>query len=213
MKEIIDEDRATSEPEEFIVFADDFGNAIGTGRKSESHNSDTYLHLAFSIFLFNSRGELLLQQRSFGKKTWPGAWSNSCCGHVGPGESVYDACARRLRYELGLVDIDLVVALPDFRYRAELNGIVENEICPVLIGFTDQEPKINPDEVESVRWIDWQKLVEKVENPASGISPWAVDEVKLLAASKLFRSEYAAKTNSIRGILRRTDKNNPEYSQ
>src|SRR5215203_2421506 len=156
-----------SSADELIVFVDESGTPIGTGPKAESHHSDTRLHLAFSVFLFNIKDELLLQQRALTKKTWPGVWSNSCCGHLLPGERTEDAAARRLSHELGLSDIELTIALPDFRYRAELDGVVENEICPVLIGFTDESPDPNPEEVNAVKWMPWTDVLNSVADPNS----------------------------------------------
>ncbi|MEP6703733.1 MAG: isopentenyl-diphosphate Delta-isomerase [Acidobacteriota bacterium] len=176
--------------DDMIVFVDESGNAIGTTSKLEAHNSETRLHRAFSVFIFNRRGEVLLQQRSFGKKTWPGVWSNSCCGHVMLHESTERAAARRLKYELGLTGVSPVVALPDFRYRAEKDGVVENEICPVLIGFTDEEPQLNPTEVATIRWIDWYEFLASVDRPDTEISPWAVKEVRLLADSDVFQKWF-----------------------
>jgi isopentenyl-diphosphate delta-isomerase len=129
-----------------------------------------------------------LQQRALTKKTWPGVWSNSCCGHLLPGERTEDAAARRLLHELGLSKIDLTIALPDFRYRAELDGVVENEICPVLIGFTEEAPILNPDEVHAVKWMPWSDVISSVADPKSQLSPWAIEEVQLLAQSEAFAS-------------------------
>lgn len=181
--------------DDMIVFVDEKNAPIGTGSKLVSHNADTKLHRAFSVFLFNSKGELLLQQRALSKKTWPGVWSNSCCGHVMLHERVEKAAARRLRYELGLSGIELKIALPDFSYRAERNGIVENEICPVLIGFTDRIPGINSKEVEGTKWVDWQEFVRSLDDSDTEISPWAIQEVKLLANSRIFHDEFAARTS------------------
>ena len=177
--------------DDMIVMVDDENNAVGTGRKLDSHHSDTRLHRAFSVFLFNARGELLLQQRSFGKKTWPGVWSNSCCGHVMLHESVENAARRRLKYELGLRGTKLMLALPDFRYRAERDGVVENEICPVLIGFSDTEPIPNMQEVASIRWISWEEFLSFAGSGDSDISPWAIQEAKLLAESDLFQEWFS----------------------
>lgn len=174
-----------------IVLVDELNNAIGTASKLESHNAETRLHRAFSVFIFNRRGELLLQQRALSKKTWPGVWSNSCCGHVMLHEGTARAAARRLSYELGLRGIELTVALPDFRYRAEKDGVVENEICPVLIGVTDAEPQANPAEVASVRWTDWSEFLNSLERPETDISPWAKLEVRLLTESDVFRNWFA----------------------
>ena len=181
-----------------IVFVDDNGTAIGTASKLDAHSADTQLHSAFSVFIFNPGGDLLLQQRALSKKTWPGVWSNSCCGHVMLHESPKRAAKRRLRDELGLKNIDLIFALPDFRYRAEKDGVVENEICPVFIGVTDNTPMLNPAEVAAVRWIDWDSFLALVNEPRTQISPWAVEEARLLSESKIFKNWLAARVASSR---------------
>lgn len=179
-----------------IVLVDENNNAVATASKLESHNSETKLHRAFSVFIFNRRGELLLQQRALSKKTWPGVWSNSCCGHVMLHEEAARAAERRLKFELGLSGIELVMALPDFRYRAEKDGIVENEICPVLIGVTGREPIPNPSEVASVRWIDWNEFLVSLNEPGTDISPWAKQEVRLLTESETFRNWFARQVHA-----------------
>jgi isopentenyl-diphosphate delta-isomerase len=176
-----------------IVLVDEDGNAIGTAAKLAAHNSETRLHRAFSVFIFNPRGEILLQQRALSKKTWPGVWSNSCCGHVMMHEPTAKAAARRLKFELGLSGIDLTMALPDFRYRAEKDGVVENEICPVLVGLTNDQPDPNPSEVENIRWTDWNEFLASMDEPGNEISPWAVKEVRLLAASDVFKKWFASR--------------------
>ncbi len=176
--------------DDMIVFVDADNNATGTAAKLEAHNDDTQLHRAFSVFIFNRRGELLLQQRSFAKKTWPGVWSNSCCGHVMLHESTERAAARRLKYELGVVGVQLTVALPDFRYRAEKDGVVENEICPVLIGLCVDKIDPNPSEVAEVRWIAWPDFLASLDKPATELSPWAIEEVRMLESSELFRKWF-----------------------
>ena len=108
-------------------------------------------------------------------------------------EATEKAAARRLSFELGLKRIELVTALPDFRYRAEKDGVVENEICPVLVGVTDAEPTPNPAEVASVRWIDWNEFLASLDEPGNEISPWAIEEVRLLAGSRVFREWLAAR--------------------
>lgn len=171
-----------------IVFVDENDIPIGTGDKLHSHTGDTELHRAFSIFLFNPKGEFLLQQRALSKKTWPGVWSNSCCGHVKLHESYERAAKRRLKQELELSGVELMLMLPDFRYRAEKDGIVENEICPVFVGFTDNMPVPNPDEVEAVEWVSWSGFVASLDDPETQISPWAVLEAKELSNLKEFRT-------------------------
>lgn len=174
-----------------VVYVDDDGTPIGTEEKLAAHHGDTRLHSAFSIFIFNSRGETLLQQRALHKKTWPGVWSNSACGHVKLHETVEAAARRRLKYELGLSGVELKMMLPAFRYRAEKDGIVENEICPVFVGFTDNEPKPNSDEVAAIRWIKWEDFVREVADPANGYSPWAALEAEQLVSERRFLDLYS----------------------
>ena len=172
--------------DDMIVYVDEEGRPTGTARKLAAHNNDTKLHRAFSVFLFNDKGELLLQQRALTKKTWPGVWSNSCCGHVMLHETTENAAKRRLDYELSISDVHLEIVLPDFRYRAEKDGVVENEICPVLVGFDHSIPQPNPDEVNATRWVDWKQFVSDVHDPTNGYSPWAVEEVELLSRNERF---------------------------
>ena len=128
--------------QEYVVLVDKYNNLLRVAPKLESHHHNTPLHRGFSLFLFNERGELLLQQRSSRKKTWPLVWSNSCCGHPMLDESSLEAAKRRLDYELGISDADIFEIVPDFRYKVELNGIVENEICPILVGIHRLIPAI-----------------------------------------------------------------------
>lgn len=186
------------EVEDLVVLVDEFDREVGTARKSEVHHAETPLHRAFSIFLFNEEGELLMQQRALSKKTWPGVWSNSCCGHVRPGESAEAAAHRRLEFELGLTGVELDLALPNFRYRAEKDGVVENEICPVFVGVTDRVPRPNPSEVEAVKWMDWEEFVRTIDDPETDISPWAVEEVRELLKSDMFRTAYPGPSASVR---------------
>ena len=176
--------------DDMVVLVDDENNALATARKADTHNADTKLHRAFSVFLFNSKGELLLQRRAYTKKTWPGTWSNSCCGHTMLNEQTKQAATRRLGHELGIRGVELKMALPDFRYRAEKDGVVENEICPVLIGFTDQEPSINPAEVAETKWVPWDEFLTSIGRPGNELSPWAIEEGFLLEQSGILRDWF-----------------------
>lgn len=167
--------------DDMIVLVDEANTPLRTEPKLIAHNGYTKLHRAFSVFIFNSNGELLLQRRAFGKKTWPGVWSNSCCGHVMLHETMEAAAKRRLKYELGLSGTKLELALPDFRYTAEKDGIVENEICPVFFGFTDKRPRPNPDEVAAVRLQPWNEFLAEARKPDTELSPWCILEAEQLA--------------------------------
>lgn len=172
---------------EMVVLVDDQDQPIGVAPKSEVHTADTPLHRAFSVFLFDRQGRLLTQQRAGHKKTWPLIWANSCCGHPLPDESRECAVYRRLRHELGITSVArLKEVVPDFRYRAERDGVVENEICPVWAGIVDQTPTPNPDEVEAVRWVEWDDFVRTCETTPDAYAPWTIEEVAALKASPAF---------------------------
>ena len=169
---------------DYVVLITEENKPLGTMDKLEAHSSHTPLHRGFSLFLFNKKNELLLQRRSLKKKTWPGVWSNSVCGHPMVEESVIDAAKRRLSFELGMQADSIQIVLPDYRYRVEKDGIVENEICPVMIGYTDEEPHSNPDEVHEFRWIPWHEWLDEIKKNPTNYSPWCVEETQLLREKK-----------------------------
>jgi isopentenyl-diphosphate delta-isomerase type 1 len=173
---------------ETVVLVDEQNRPIGEAPKASVHTGDTPLHRGFSVFLFDRQGRLLLQQRSHSKMTWPLVWSNSCCGHPRLGESSVDAARRRLAYELGIEQAEICEVLPQYRYRAEHRGVVENETCPVMVAFTDEWPVPNADEVEAVRWVDWAEFVRETGEQPNSYSEWCVEETRLLANSDLFES-------------------------
>ncbi len=175
---------------EYVVLVNKQNEVLGTAPKLETHNENTPLHRGFSLFLFNSKGELLLQQRSHAKKTWPLAWSNSVCGHPRLNESNPDAAKRRLQFELGLNLGNVQVVLPDFSYKAKMNGVVENELCPVMVAFTDEKPNPNSDEVENIKWVDWKEFVNDVKNNPGKYSMWCEEETKLLEKNEEFTRLY-----------------------
>jgi isopentenyl-diphosphate delta-isomerase len=135
--------------------------------------------LAFSSYLFDEQGRTLLTRRALHKKTWPGVWTNTCCGHPAPEEAMAAGVLRRLTDELGLPDVAKVdLVLPRFRYRAVMpNGVVENEMCPVFRGVATGEPTPNPDEVDSTEWVPWTDFADSVLNGTRDISPWCALQV------------------------------------
>lgn len=181
---------------EYVVLVNDRNEEIGQELKSQVHTNNTPLHRAFSLYVFNTRGELLLQQRSANKKTWPLVWSNSCCGHPLPKETTANAVRRRLGDELGIKADKLWNILPNYRYRFELQGIVENEICPVFVTFTDQQVDINPDEVEAIRWINWEEFQREATKKNSPYSPWCIEQISLLSRNDELRKLLAEHTVS-----------------
>lgn len=159
------------------------GDAIGVAAKDTVHTADTPLHLAFSCYVFDGQGRLLVTRRALSKRTWPGVWTNSFCGHPRPDEDMTDAVHRRAQDELGLAISDVAVALPDYRYRAvDASGIVENEICPVHVARADGDLSPAPDEVAEWAWVDPREFADAVASAPFAFSPWLVEQLALLRA-------------------------------
>lgn len=172
--------------DERVVLLGDDGTPVGTAPKSSVHGTDTPLHLAFSCHLRDAAGRLLVTRRALSKRTWPGVWTNSFCGHPAPGEDLPSAIARRAHDELGVTLTDLRITLPDFRYRAtDAGGIVENEICPVFEAVTLDDLHPDPDEVAEYRWTDADDLRVAVRAAPWAFSPWLRLQLGELAALRL----------------------------
>jgi isopentenyl-diphosphate Delta-isomerase len=165
---------------EYVVLVDEQDNVIGKSPKQDVHTTDTPLHRGFSFFLFNTHGQLLITRRSLTKKTFPGVWTNTVCGHPAPGESVIQAAHRRLVHEMGIEGVDIrVVSL--YRYRfADSNGIVENEICPILVGISDAKPGVNAEEVSDWKWISWEDFLRETKENRQAYSPWCIEEAGII---------------------------------
>lgn len=166
---------------ELVVLLDGDGQPCGTAPKLEVHNHETPLHLAFSCYVFDQSGRVLLTRRALGKATWPGVWTNSFCGHPAPGEDMVDAIRRRGQWELGIDVSGVERRLPDFRYRAtDMNGIVENELCPVFTAVTDDPITPRQSEVCEYRWVSLPSLSTAAEAAPWAFSPWMVLQLKEL---------------------------------
>ena len=136
--------------EEQVILVDSNDNQLGTMEKMEAHIK-AVLHRAFSVFVFNDRGELMLQQRALRKKDTPGVWANLLCSHPRPGDEAMQAAHRRMVEEMGF-DCELT-KLFDFVYKAALEkGLSEHEFDHVFVGTYNGEPVINKEEVETWRW-------------------------------------------------------------
>lgn len=170
--------------EEQIVFVDERGEPTGdVAPKLASHHAKTRLHLAFSCYVFNEQGKLLVTQRAHTKKVWPGVWTNSVCGHPAPGESLITAVQRRLEFELGMTATDYQVVLPTYRYRTPTyKGIIENEFCPVFVARTSMQPRPNPEEVSSIRWDSWSDFLAETANDSDDYSMFAKPDAELSSA-------------------------------
>ncbi len=169
--------------DEQVVLVDDEGRSLGAADKATVHRADTPLHLGFSCYVFDERGALLLTRRADGKATFGGVWTNSFCGHPAPAEALEDAVCRRAGDELGLSLAGVDVVLPGFRYRAEMNGVVENELCPVVVARLTDRPPLDPDpsEVSASEWVAWHDLLGDVLAGRRTLSPWCAQQLPLLA--------------------------------
>ena len=153
---------------ELVVLLDLEGHPIGTADKATVHTTDTALHLAFSCHVFNAQGQVLITRRALSKKTWPGVWTNSACGHPAPGESMEDAIRRRARHELGQNFGD------DSKFKPQL---VENEVCPVFIAVAEGDPQPAASEVCEWQWVEPSHVKNAVADTPFVFSPWLVDQM------------------------------------
>ena len=164
-KQIVSDDR------ERLILVDDADKPIGHLDKSSCHDGAGILHRAFSLFIFNGDGQLLLQKRASGKRLWPGFWSNSCCSHPREGESMDEAVQRRCEQELGFRTP--MRFLYKFEYQASFGDLgSEHELCSVFTGVYDGEPVINTTEIEDWQWIDINALHEQLEQQPERFTPW-----------------------------------------
>ncbi len=160
-----------------LVDEDDF--EIGFGEKVACHVGLGKLHRAFSVFIFNSKGELLIQRRAHEKMLWGGFWSNSCCSHPRRGEEIEDAAARRIVEELGIACSLRYVY--KFRYNAGFENIgSEREVCSVFVGLCDNEPIVDMDEISDFRWVRISELFYDVSENAGKYTPWFLEELEEL---------------------------------
>jgi isopentenyl-diphosphate delta-isomerase len=167
--------------DELVVLLNADHRPIGSLPKGEAHHTDTPLHLAFSVYVFDPGGRVLATRRALAKQTWPGVWTNSCCGHPAPGEEVAAAARRRLGQELGLTPGRLDLVLPEFAYRAvAADGVVENEFCPVLFARVEADPRPDPAEVAEWRWVAWESFRTVATAAPWALSPWAAAQVRQL---------------------------------
>lgn len=163
--------RGVSFDSEQLVLVDAADNETGYLSKAECHAGSGVLHRAFSLFIFNRQGRLLLQQRSSEKKLWPLYWSNSCCSHPRKGETMDEATRRRLDEELG-IEAELRY-LYKFIYQAEYGVIgAEHELCRVYIGRSDQPVRANPKELADWRYAELDEVRGELESNPDVFTPW-----------------------------------------
>lgn len=153
-----------------VILVDSNDQELGTCEKLEAHKRGL-LHRAFSVFIFNNHGELLLQRRAFGKYHSEGLWTNTCCSHQAPGETNLEAGKRRLGEEMGM-ECDLHEVF-SFEYRAELdNNLTEHELDHVLIGYSSMDPVLNPDEAIDFKWMTLSDLQHAISQHPEAYTAW-----------------------------------------
>lgn len=157
--------------DEQLILVDSLDRGIGSMSKAAAHQGRGALHRAFSVFVFNPAGELLIQQRSSEKPLWPGYWSNSCCSHPRCGETMGGAVRRRLREELGM---SLATAfLFKFEYRAQFYSHgAENELCWVFAGCSADRPDVDSHEVAAWRYVGARDLTAEIRRAPDTFTPW-----------------------------------------
>jgi isopentenyl-diphosphate delta-isomerase len=174
-----DQHRIVSSEGEELILVDAEDNEIGYRSKADCHDGAGILHRAFSLFLFNNDGGLLLQQRSAGKRLWPGYWSNTCCSHPRRGETLQIATMRRLNDELNIAaDVEPVY---HFCYRATFSEAgSENELCHVFLGKVRGEVRPNDSEIQSTRFVSMCELDDELKEHAQHFTPWFKQEWQTL---------------------------------
>ena len=153
-----------------VILVNEDDEQIGVSEKLAAHRLGK-LHRAFSVFIFNSKGELLIQKRAVSKYHSGGLWSNTCCSHPRPNEGTIKAAHRRLKEEMGF-DCDLK-EVHKFIYKTEFdNGLTEHEFNHVLVGKSDATPIVNPEEAADWKWIDLRMLREDIKNNPANFTSW-----------------------------------------
>jgi isopentenyl-diphosphate delta-isomerase len=164
---------------DLVVLLDAEGQPCGTADRSTVHSEQTPLHLAFSCYVVDADGLVLMTRRALTKRTWPGVWTNACCGHPLPGEPFEQAIGRRLADELGARATAIAPVLPDFRYEAvDASGIRENEVCPVFVATLAGGVDPDPTEVMEFRWVEPGALADVAAHSPWLLSPWSVAQIQ-----------------------------------
>lgn len=187
-----------SDESESLILVDRDDNELGTLSKARCHDGDGVLHRAFSLFVFDTGGRLLLQRRARDKRLWPGYWSNSCCSHPRAGEAMEEAVHRRLAQELG-ISAELAFVYK-FVYQARYGEAgSEHELCWVYAGVTDDTVQANETEVAEWCFVEPDMLSGELRAHPERYTPWCRMEWERLAG------EYAGRLREILGGARRTD--------
>lgn len=164
-------DRVVSFDSEELILVDGDDREVGFASKGQCHDAEGMLHRAFSVFVFNSTGELLLQQRSETKRLWPLYWANTCCSHPRRGETMDEATQRRMEQELGFSC--RVEFLYKFEYHAAFEQLgSEHELCWVYAGVSEPDVKPNRQEVAATRWVSALDIEHELIHSSEHFTPW-----------------------------------------
>jgi isopentenyl-diphosphate delta-isomerase len=158
---------------EMLILVDDNDREIAFKDKESCHLIPAALHRAFSIFIVNSQGEMLIHKRQRTKMTWPGYWTNACCSHPRKGEALNEAARRRLTEELGIAcDVE---PLFKFHYKADYDATYgEHEVDHVFLGIYDGDVKPNIDEIEEHRFMSIDRLMDDLKARSDEYTPWFI---------------------------------------
>jgi len=174
-----------------VILVDSNDNEIGVMEKMEAH-SKGMLHRAFSVFIFNSKGELLLQKRASSKYHSKDLWTNTCCSHPAPNDKIENSVHERLKFEMG-IDAPLK-ELFSFTYKSELgNDLTEHEFDHIFVGVTDEKPKLNSEEASESKWVDLITLKKDVQQNADQYTSW----FKLLISQYVDKFEQYLENESL----------------
>ena len=156
--------------EDNVILVDVHDKQIGLMPKLEAHEKGV-LHRAFSVFIFNNKGELMLQRRAFSKYHSPGLWTNTCCSHQRDGESNILAAKRRLNEEMGFVTE--LIEKTSFVYKANFdNGLTEHELDHIIVGKYNHSPVINSSEVDSWKWMSMEDIRNNINDQPHNYTAW-----------------------------------------
>ena len=183
-----------SSESELLILVDPDDREAGNLSKAECHDGDGILHRAFSLFLFNGQGELLLQQRGAEKRLWPMYWSNTCCSHPRQGESMQAATERRLQQELNTAAV--LEFIYKFEYQVRFGDLgSENELCWVYLGRLEREATANDSEIAALRFASADELRQELDAEPERLTPWF--KMEWLRLSEQFTDRLAKYTKLV----------------
>lgn len=166
------EDPVVSSDGDVLILVDSHDRELGYLSKARCHDGDGVLHRAFSLFVLDHKGRILLQRRAGEKRLWPGYWSNACCSHPRRGEEAVEAVERRASEELGL-RIHSIEYLFKFEYHARFDARgAEHELCHVYVARADEEPRPNRNEIDAWDWYTAAELDEMLATSPEACTPW-----------------------------------------